>query len=62
MMVAYGHKGISIFRGLLLIHPLTVVSVAPEDDLFITLSDKAMDSVSVAFVPGAFMVEALHFC
>lgn len=60
MMISYGHEGIShdAMRRLSLI----CNSVLPEEDIYVELADKVMESFAIAGEPGAFLIDFLPFC
>jgi hypothetical protein len=60
MMISYGHEGISrdATRHLCLI----CNSVSPEEDIYVELADKVMESFAIAGEPGAFLIDFFPFC
>lgn len=60
MMISYGHEGIShngMRRLSLICNP-----VSPEEDIYVELADKVMESFAIAGEPGAFLIDFFPLC
>jgi len=38
------------------------IKIAPTDDLYVTIAEKALEGVGMAASPGAFLVDFIPFC